>query len=611
MANQNIIMERKMKIRGYVGIILAMALGTLCSFADIYEPFELKSGEAVFNTSARYINVIDPTPVTNASGSAFPGGRGANQLVIYTPEFGDRTNTNEFGTEAVVQNNIVTLISGANSFIPEDGVVISGHGSAKVWITQNIGIGTKVYIDKENNTLNVYTTSDSYMYEAEEKIKETKDMIDFYRGRKSNYAWKEANDHIQCAITYLRRAKKDSDNQELVKRNSSLAILEANAAMETVLPSMTNEAKGVWIRPTQTSREQIISTLDNMKKTGIDNVFLETFYHGKTIFPSKTMHEYGFNVQNQQFAMFDPLKIWIDEAHKRNIKIHIWFQSFYVGNVPPSGKDILAIHNEWGNKIRQDYESKTPTRSKSEHNGYFLDPANPEVQDFLIKLVTEIVNTYRPDGINLDYIRYPQAVSKYEAGNWGYTEYARQDFKDMYGVDPVELSKNDVLWEDWDKYRREHITNFVRKAGAVGKQNSVYVSTVIFPDMENALSTKQQDWRTWSKRNYINGFTPLFLTYDPKMVASMINDVNSVKSSSTDLYAGLFVTFMGGTNEDLVRQIHEARKLNVNGIILFDYAHTTDTYASMLSKSAFKPVTIAIPAKTNSNNTKRFWIFKR
>ena len=360
--------------------------------------------------------------------------------------------------------------------------------------------------------------------------------------------------------------------------------------METVLPNMPNELKGVWIRPTQTNESQIIHTLDNMKKTGIDNVFLETFYHGKTIFPSKTMADYGFTIQNEQFAGFDPLKIWVNEAHKRNMKVHIWFQSFYVGNKPPVDKNILAVKKEWGNKIQKDYESSEPTRSKSEHNGYFLDPSNPEVQEFLYQLVSEIICTYCPDGINLDYIRYPQAVSKNETGAWGYTEYARTDFKDMFGKDPAELTKNDDLWKEWDSYRREHITNFVRKIGALGKQNNVYVSTVIFPDLESALSTKQQDWRTWSKRNYIDGFTPLFLTYDPEMVASMMKDVKSIKSPTTDLYAGLFVTFMGGSNEDLVRQIHETRKLNANGVILFDYAHTTAKYADMLASSAFKAI---------------------
>lgn len=68
----------------------------------------------------------------------------------------------------------------------------------------------------------------------------------------------------------------------------------------------------------------------------------------------------------------------------------------------------------------------------------------------------------------------------------------------------------------------------------------------------------------------------------------MMNDVMNVKSPQTDLYAGLFVTFMGGAPEDLIRQIYETRKMNANGVILFDYAHTTPVYTSTLMASAFK-----------------------
>ena len=58
-------------------------------------------------------------------------------------------------------------------------------------------------------------------------------------------------------------------------------------------------------------------------------------------------------------------------------------------------------------------------------------------------------------------------------------------------------------------------------------------------------------------------------------------------SPDTDLYAGLFVTFMGGASEDLIRQIYETRKLCANGIIIFDYAHTTPVYTTTLMASAF------------------------
>ncbi len=592
--------------------LLLTALQTYA--ADVYEPVNLSKKEVVFLNSSRQISVFDPTPQTNASGSLFPGGRGANQLVIYTPAFGERTNTNEYGTEAVVQGNIVTVISGANSFIPADGIVISGHGNAKWWIKQNIAVGTKVYIDKETGIINIYKTSESYMFEAEDKINETKNMIDFYKKVSENYNAKEATSHIQEAQDYLKKAQKDSDDETQVRKYSELAIKEADSALANVLPYIKNEAKGVWIRPTETTETQIIATLNNMQKVGFDNIFLETFYHGKTIFPSKTMAQHGFIVQNELFAGIDPLKIWIKEAHKRNIKVHIWFQSFYAGNIPPSAnpRSILAVNPEWGNKTGADYSNSTPTMSRSEHNGFFLDPANPEVQDFLLELLTEIIRTYKPDGINLDYIRYPQSVSKTESGSWGYTEYARKDFTQMYGKDPVALTTKDDLWKEWENYRREHITNFVRKAGTTCKQNGVYVSTVIFPDAANALAIKQQDWRTWSKRNYVNGFTPLFLTYDPKMVASMMNDVIATKAPSTDIFAGIFVTFMDGSKEDLIRQIHETRKLKANGVILFDYAHTTPKYTTILAESAFKNAPqIQSETKSQVSKKKKFKLFRK
>ena len=75
----------------------------------------------------------------------------------------------------------------------------------------------------------------------------------------------------------------------------------------------------------------------------------------------------------------------------------------------------------------------------------------------------EIITTYKPDGINLDYIRYPNANVAGDINSWGYTEYARNDFKLLHGTDPIELTTSDVLWLDWNQYRRNNITNFVKK----------------------------------------------------------------------------------------------------------------------------------------------------
>lgn len=595
---------------------------------NAFQPLNLGKNEVIFKQASTKVDVIDPS---NAA-SYFPGGRGANKLVIYTPNYGIHTGTNEFGTEAIVEENTVTSLSGADSTIPSNGLVISGHGIAKNWINQNITVGSKVYVDVFNNKITVYTTSDSYTYEARAKIKEAKSMMDYYKNSIDDYNYNLPASHIQIAENYLKIAENENKNSIILKQYTQEAIDEANMAIKTSVPYIKNETKGVWIRPTEKNADQIIATLDNLKANGFNSVFLETYFHGKTIFPSQTMNKYGFTVQNEIFEGFDPLDVWIKEAHKRDIKVHIWFQSFYVGNQSPdyNPSSILAVRPDWGNKTKKNANSPKATMSASEHNGYFLDPANPEVHEFLLDLLSEIIDRYKPDGINLDYIRYPNATAGNDMNAWGFTEYARNDFKNQYGKDPIELTTSDVQWYDWNQYRRNNVTNFVKQVGELGKEKNVYISAVVFPDRASALASKQQDWRTWSINNYINGFTPLFLTYDSKMLASMMNDVMNVKSPQTDLYAGLFVTFMGGAPEDLIRQIYETRKMNANGVILFDYAHTTPVYTSTLMASAFKDnikdKTLAQSKKkeekprekeksnkkvVTSTNSKGFWVFTK
>lgn len=595
---------------------------------NAFQPLNLGKNEVIFKQASTKVDVIDPS---NAA-SYFPGGRGANKLVIYTPNYGIHTGTNEFGTEAIVEENTVTSLSGADSTIPSNGLVISGHGIAKNWINQNITVGSKVYVDVFNNKITVYTTSDSYTYEARAKIKEAKSVMDYYKNSIDDYNYNLPASHIQIAENYLKIAENENKNSIILKQYTQEAIDEANMAIKTSVPYIKNETKGVWIRPTEKNADQIIATLDNLKANGFNSVFLETYFHGKTIFPSQTMNKYGFTVQNEIFEGFDPLDVWIKEAHKRDIKVHIWFQSFYVGNQSPdyNPSSILAVRPDWGNKTKKNANSPKATMSASEHNGYFLDPANPEVHEFLLDLLSEIIDRYKPDGINLDYIRYPNATAGNDMNAWGFTEYARNDFKNQYGKDPIELTTSDVQWYDWNQYRRNNVTNFVKQVGELGKEKNVYISAVVFPDRASALASKQQDWRTWSVNNYINGFTPLFLTYDSKMLASMMNDVMNVKSPQTDLYAGLFVTFMGGAPEDLIRQIYETRKMNANGVILFDYAHTTPVYTSTLMASAFKDnikdKTLAQAKKkeekprekeksnkkvVTSTNSKGFWVFTK
>lgn len=569
-------------------IIGCFIFGIKASAEDVYTEYFAPRDVVVYTKSTRTINSIDPNSVTAKKNMYYPGFRGSNQLVVYTPAYGNKTNTNEFGAEAIVKNNTVVALSGADSLIPKNGVVISGHGSAKTWINKNIIVGTKIYINQETNTITAYTTSESYIYGAKECLKEVKDVMSYYEKEEDNYNKKSIEECVKSAENCIKKAE---HNPAQVREYSQLAIEYANKALAMSVPYKESEVRGVWIRPDVKTKEDVVYIVSKLADAGINNIFLETYYHGMTIFPSKTMVKYGFIEENPIFGNLDVLRTFIDEAHKRNVKVNIWFETFYVGNKRPEAnkKSILAVNPSWANLTKKAYDSDKPVSCTAEHNGYFLDPSNPEVQTFLLQLVCEIIYKYQPDGINMDYIRYPQSTPPKAAGSeasaWGYTCCAREDFKATYGVDPVCLTPCDSCWQTWNDYRRGKITEFVRRMSKICRSNKVNLTAVIFPGKYTALENKHQDWEVWTANDYIDGFTPLFLTCDPVTASDMMKGIVRYKNPKTKLYAGLFIAFMNGSQTDLVRQIHEMRKLKLDGFSMFDYAHFQDKYITTLKES--------------------------
>jgi len=545
-----------------------------------YYPYVAKKDEVIYSGSQYKINKFDPTSKTNKEGINMPGSRGTNQLIIYTPSYGNSTNTNEYGSEAIVIGNNVVELSGANSPIPADGFVISGHGKAKNWINSTINVGTKVYVDYENEIIYTYDTSESYIYLAENKLEETEQIIQYYSKNNPQFTAHAPGIYITDAKKYIKKAKKSPQS---AKKNVALAIDAANDALRCTIPFNPNEMKGVWLRPYQKNEQEVKNTIKHLKSLGIDTVFLETFYHGRTIYPSKVMATNGFISQNENFTGYDPLAVWSEECKKQKIKLHIWFETFYIGNENPqlNPQNILFLNPEWGNKIKKDTDELYPSKAVTEHNGYFLDPANPEVRQFLTDLTEEIITTYKPDGINLDYIRYPQSVG--EMNLWGFTKYARNDFKQKYNIDPIDIHNNSEQLIKWGNYRRDAVTQTVQNIADICRGNNVYLTAVIFPDRLKAFTTKLQDWKEWSNSEIIDGVTPLFLTCDNKTAANSINKVLATINSNTKLYAGIFVTFIGGSSDDLIRQLHMAKKMNLGGVIIFDYAHITNKYNNTMT----------------------------
>lgn len=555
----------------------------------------------LFSLSSFQIGGINPNAETNPNGAYYPGFRGSNQLIIYTEAFGDRTGTNEFGMEAIIEKNRVVKLSGANSPIPKNGFVISGHGKAKQWITNNIIEGAKISVDLDKGLIESSITPESYVFRATYRYNESRKLSNnLLKGqpKNSDYVLTTQN-YLKNAQKYVKKANKSlkENNYQKVYNYTQESLDLANKAFYNAVPNNPNEFKGIWVRPTEKNREDIEKTLDKISHSGIDNVFLETYYHGYTIFPSKTMESYGITNQKKEFQGFDPLAVWIEEAHKRNMKLHVWFQTFYVGTEPKTAKykNIISVYPEWGNIQRRAYLESNPTKSELEHGGYFLDPANPNVQKYLSDLVSEIVNKYKIDGLNIDYIRYPASLGEdfpnYLGSTWGYTVYARKEFKKLYGVDPVYISKTESYWDKWVLYRQNKVTEFVEKVSQIVKDKNIMLSAVVFPDTKEAEIKKLQNWKCWASSNYINSFTPLVLGGDEELMSTYMTDIKQSVPADVKILPGIFQPFNSETPYDLLKQFVKAREKGADGVVIFDYAHFNDEFKNALMTRTFKPLT--------------------
>lgn len=254
------------------------------------------------------------------------------------------------------------------------------------------------------------------------------------------------------------------------------------------------------------SEEDLAKVFDRMAQAGINVVFFETINASYPIYPSAIAPE-----QNPLTQGWDPLKAAVKLAHERGMEIHAWAWIFAAANqrhneVMGQPKNylgpVLSLHPDWLITNKQG----EPFDYGRDYKKAFYDPANPEVQQYLLSLLEEIVTNYDVDGVQFDYIRYPfQAPQANET--FGYGLSSRWLFKQETGVDPIDISPNHPLWNTWTSFRAQQVTNFVAIASTRLKEikPNLLISAAVFPmDQRERMYRLQQNWEVWGKNNWVD-----------------------------------------------------------------------------------------------------------
>jgi hypothetical protein len=505
--------------------------------------------EHLFSESTMMLDAINPNAKNNPRGSSFPGARGSNQLLLYSRDFEKpSTGTNRFGFEVTVAENRVVKHGGADSVIPQNkgDFILSGHGKAQRWLAENAVLGSKITVNYDKKIVTSAIDVDTYRLQLQNQLEEL-DCVppgktpDRYISDVDPKAAEQLND--ACQRGYLLLSQFDGlvkDNQATVVAKQAIgALKELDTLVFKQFPTLPFDAPiAVWHRPVELTTDAIITSLNEFQQAGINTIFLETFFHGYTIFPSRTFS--AFNLapnQYPKFSGFDPMAVWVAEAHKRGMKVHAWIETFYGGSRKiDNGGPILKMYPKWANvqfsALQNGQAPASPQPSTVEADHYFMDAANPEVRQFMLTLVAEMINRYPLDGIQLDYIRYASSFApekfSYQQTTWGYSDAARRQFIGENGLDPVSLSPNNaVSWEHFSAFKARQVSSFVQSVRLLLNQHrsKAILSVCIFPDWKEAWRQKHQDWATWANEGWVDWIVPLTLTSDVRIVTESTYNV--------------------------------------------------------------------------------------
>ncbi|AFY39508.1 protein of unknown function DUF187 [[Leptolyngbya] sp. PCC 7376] len=331
----------------------------------------------------------------------------------------------------------------------------------------------------------------------------------------------------------------------LEAREFSLAAAEATdigqmigAAYQNNAPTESAEIRAVWLdRGTIVDAQNeagLAKVFDRFATAGINVVFMETVNASYPIFPSKVAP-----AQNPALNGWDALASGIKLAHARGMELHAWTWIFAAANQRHNeimGQPryylgpVLSQNPDWGAGDRRGDPFQYRSRKA------FFDPANPEVQKYLLDLLTEIATDYDVDGIQLDYIRYPfHEVIRNEA--YGFGEAAREQFRMKGYRDPTYLRIGDRHWQEWQDFRIEQVDQFVAKASQTLKQKrpDLTLSAAIFAiPRAQRLEQIQQNWEAWIENDYLDMLVPMtYAETSPDLAALTENLLTSFPNRST------------------------------------------------------------------------------
>ena len=157
-------------------------------------------------------------------------------------------------------------------------------------------------------------------------------------------------------------------------------------------------------------KQEFIDLLDMHKRNGMNAVIVQVRPATDAFYPSEyePWSQWLTGKQGRPPSpYYDPLQFMIEETHKRGMEFHAWCNPYRaelnIGSSSISATHVTRTHPAWFVK----YGDKR-----------YFDPGNKEGQEFVVKVIRDIVKRYDIDGMHFDDYFYPYRIPGKEFPDW-------------------------------------------------------------------------------------------------------------------------------------------------------------------------------------------------
>ena len=237
---------------------------------------------------------------------------------------------------------------------------------------------------------------------------------------------------------------------------------------------------------------------------------------------------------------YDPLAMWIAEAHRRGIEIHAWVNP-YRARFSRANADVATIH----------VARRNPSIVKTYGPHLWLDPGEPAAAQQTLAVMDDIVRRYDVDGLHIDDYFYPYPIKDGRGNDVPFPDDASWQ---RYG------RRSGLARNDW---RRDNVNRMVKAIYDQTKRRKSWVKFGISPfgigrpgkapgikgmDQYEQLYA---DAALWLRNGWCDYFVPqLYWRIDqPQQSFPVLYDYwRSENTRGRHVWAGLFTSKVGDDN---------------------------------------------------------------